>query len=108
MDQFMMLRESHIRRRAIVPSIFQIPRQDFREDGKHTPGAEARSVAGPERPKAEALGYLEATAGAKAKAKAKVTATATATAKAKATATATATAKRQIQGSFTSFRMTTM
>jgi hypothetical protein len=75
-----------------------------------------------ERPKAEALGYPDAsaktktTASAKAKAKAKTKAQATAKANRKATATAdpcgmtnkrTGKGKGEIQGSFTTFRMTT-
>ena len=58
----------------------------------HTPGAEAPFCLLAERPKAEALGYLEATATATAKAKA------TATAKAKATAEAMAAAETKVGG----------
>jgi hypothetical protein len=53
---------------------------------------------GSERPKAEALGYLEAKAKAKAKATAKATATTTTKATTTAKATATTKAKEQRQG----------
>ncbi len=68
---------------------------DCRIDRKHTPGAKARFVSWEARPKAEALGYLEAKARTIAKASAKAKATASAKAKAKASAKAKATAREK-------------
>jgi len=65
---------------------------------RHTPGAEALVVGVVERPKAEALGYLEAKAKATVNATATATATVNATATANANATATATAKAKCGG----------
>jgi hypothetical protein len=49
--------ETKARRRSLMPMRILIR--------EHTPWAKARIIAGPVRPKAKALGYLEATATAK-------------------------------------------